>query len=257
MASSSSKHRGCLNKTNSFCYVCGEFTTAAHRQTITTLLSTAYFHYFKCKIGDQDKIWAPHICCNSCYVGVVNWFKGKKVVFKFAVPMVWREPPNHIDDCYFCLTKTSGFTASSRKKINYPNLSSVMRPIPYTEDLPILTPPVVEDLLYESDDEPPLKNNDFTSSAICGGKPHLISQKDLNDLVCDLYLSIQHSELLASQLKQWNLVQEDIRITSRHRDFTSLFSMEKSLCYCTSVPDLFTSLGFTHDPSDWRLFIDS
>ena len=26
MASSSSKHRGCLNKTNSFCYVCGEFT---------------------------------------------------------------------------------------------------------------------------------------------------------------------------------------------------------------------------------------
>ena len=62
MASSSSKHRGCLNKTNSFCYVCGEFTTAAHRQTITPLLSTAYFHYFKCKIGDQDKSWAPHIC---------------------------------------------------------------------------------------------------------------------------------------------------------------------------------------------------
>ena len=106
MASSSSKHRGCLNKTNSFCYFCGEFTIAAHRQTITPLLSTAYFHYFKCKIGDQDKSWAPHICCNSCYDGLVNWFKGKKVVFKFADPMVWREPPNHVDDCYFFSERT-------------------------------------------------------------------------------------------------------------------------------------------------------
>ena len=70
-----------------------------------------------------------------------------------------------------------------------------MKPVPYTDDLPIPTPPVVKDLLYESDDEPPLRNNDFTFSATCGDKPHLISQTDLNDLVRDLYLSIQQSEL--------------------------------------------------------------
>ena len=104
--------------------------------------------------------------------------------------MVWREPRNHVDDCYFCLTKISGFIASSKKKINYPNLPSVMRPVPYTDYLPIPTPPVVKDLLYKSDDEPPLRNNDFAFSATCGDKPHLISQKDLNDLVRDLYLSI-------------------------------------------------------------------
>ena len=46
MASSTSKCRGCLNKTNSFCYLCGDFTTVAHRRTITSLLRTAYFHYF-------------------------------------------------------------------------------------------------------------------------------------------------------------------------------------------------------------------
>ena len=33
--------------------------------------------------------------------------------------------------------------------------------------------------------------------------------------------------------------------------------MENKLCYCTNIPGLFTSLGLPHNPSDWRLFIDS
>ena len=70
MASSTSKCRGCLNKANSFCYVCVDFTTFAQRRTITSLLRTAYFHYFDCKIGDQDKSWDSHICCKPCYNGL-------------------------------------------------------------------------------------------------------------------------------------------------------------------------------------------
>ena len=70
MASSTSKCRECLYKANSFCYVCGDFTTVAQRRTITPLLRTAYFHYFDCKIGDHDKSWAPHICCKPCYNGL-------------------------------------------------------------------------------------------------------------------------------------------------------------------------------------------
>ena len=88
MASSTSKCRGCLSKANSFCYVCGDFTTVAQRRSITFLLRTAHFH---CKIGDQDKSWAPHICCKPCYNGLTAWFNGKKAAFNFAVPMVWRE----------------------------------------------------------------------------------------------------------------------------------------------------------------------
>ena len=49
-------------------------------------------HYFDCKIGDQDKSWAPHICCKPCYNGLTAWFNGKKAAFNFAVPVVWREP---------------------------------------------------------------------------------------------------------------------------------------------------------------------
>ena len=158
MASSTSKCRGCLNKANSFCYVCGDFTTVAQRRTITSLLRTAYFHYFDCKIGDQDKSWAPHICCKPCYNGLTAWFNGKKAAFNFAVPMVWREPRNHADDFYFCLTNITGFNASSRKKIKYPNLRSAMRPVPHSDDLPVPTPPVNKDL-SSSDEEMPSRED--------------------------------------------------------------------------------------------------
>ena len=85
-------------------------------------------------------------------------------------------------------------------------------------------------------------------------------QEDLNDLACDLYLSKQQSELLVSRLKQWNLVQEDVRITSfrnQNKDMTSFFDMEIKFCYCINIPGLFTSFGLPYNPSEWRLFIDS
>ena len=135
MASSTSKCRGCLNKANSFCYVCGDFTKVSQRRTINSLLRTAYFHYFDCKIGDQDKSWAPHICCKPCYNGLTAWFNGKKAAFNFVVTMVWREPRKHPDDCYFCFTNITGFNASSKKKIKYPNLRSAMRLVPHSDDL--------------------------------------------------------------------------------------------------------------------------
>ena len=84
--------------------------------------------------------------------------------------------------------------------------------------------PVNKDLLSSSDEEMPsredsaksisLEDIEFTYSETSGNEPHWITQEDLNDLAHDLYLSKQQSELLASQLKQWNLVQEDVRITS-------------------------------------------
>ena len=198
MASSMSKYRGCLNKANSFCYVCGDFTTVAQRRTITSLLGTAYFHYFDCKIGDQDKSWDPHICYKPCYKRLTAWFNGKKAAFNFAVPMVCRELRNHADDCYFCLTNITGFKASSRKKIKYPNLRSAMRPVPHSDDLPVPTPPVNKDLLSPSDEEMPsrkdsaestsLEDVESTYSGTSRNGPHLITQEDLSDLAHDLYV---------------------------------------------------------------------
>ena len=183
--------------------------------------------------------------------------------------MVWREPRNHADDCYFCLTNITGFNASSRKKIKYPNLRSAMRPVPHSDDLPVPTPPVNKDL-SSSDEEMPsredsaesksLEDIESTYSGTSGNEPHWITQEDLNDLARDLYLQKQQSELLASRLKQWNQVQEDVKITSfrnRNKDLASFFDMENKLCYWTNILGLFTSLDLPHNPLDWHIFIDS
>ena len=184
--------------------------------------------------------------------------------------MVWREPRDHADYGYFCLTNITGFNASSKKKNKYPNLRSAIRPVPHLDDLPVPIPPVNKDLLSSSDEEMPssgdtaesisLEDIESTYSATSGNEPHWLTQENLNDLARDLYPSKQQSELLASRLKQWNLVQEDVRITSfrnRNKDLASFFDMENKLCNCTSIPGLFTSLGLPHNPSDWRVFIDS
>ena len=208
MVSSTSKCRECLNKANSFCYVCSDFTTIAQRRTITSLLRTAYFHNFDCKIGDQDKSWAPHICCKPCYNGLTAWFNGKKAAFNFAVPMVWRELRNQEDDCYFCYTNIAGFNASSRKKIKCPNFRSAMRPVPHSDDLSVPTPPVNKDLLSSSDEEMPsredsaesiyLEDIESTYPGTSGNEPLRIMQEDLNDLARDLYLSKLESEQIRS-----------------------------------------------------------
>ena len=181
--------------------------------------------------------------------------------------MVWREPRNHADNCYFSLANITGFNASSRKKIKYPTLRSAMRPVPHSDDFPVPTPPVNKYLLSSSDEEMPsredsadsisLEDIESTYSGTSGNDPHWITQEDLNDLAHDLYLSKKQSELLASRLKQWNLVQEYVRITSfrnRNKDLASFFDMENKLCYCTNIPGLFMSLGLPHNPSDWRPF---
>lgn len=49
------------------------------------------------------------------------------------------------------------------------------------------------------------------------GKPHLLNQSDLDDLMRDLSLSKEKSELLASRLQEWNLLQKGTT-TSHFRD---------------------------------------
>ena len=95
-----------------------------------------------------------------------------------------------------------------------------MRHVPHSDDLPVLTPPVIKDLLFSSDEEMPSREDSAESisledieSTYSGTSGNEITQEDLNDLARDLYLSKQQSEFLASRLKLWNFVQEDVRIT--------------------------------------------
>lgn len=119
---SSNMSRKCLNSSDSFCYICGEYTLKSSRATMTPLVKKAYKLYFGCKIGDQDKTWAPHICCVHCAVNLRAWLNGNRPSMPFAVPMIWREQKDHVTDCYFCLTRVSGYSKKNKKAITYPNL---------------------------------------------------------------------------------------------------------------------------------------
>ena len=95
--------RGCRKSPDNFCYICGEITFKKQKRNLTPLIKKCYEHYFGCKVGDQDKDWAPHVCCVTCVKLLTGWVKGSRHM-PFAVPMIWREPKDHISDCYFCIT---------------------------------------------------------------------------------------------------------------------------------------------------------
>lgn len=130
--------RCCINKVDNFCYICGEVTLSSQKRKITPHIRKLYRHYFECAIGDQDKPWAPHICCLKCVSTLSGWAKGYNRAMPFAVPMVWREPTNHNNDCYFCMTPpVSGIRSNRKSTLVYPSIPSAIRPIPHDDLHPI------------------------------------------------------------------------------------------------------------------------
>ena len=180
----------CKNSPNVFCYVCGEFATKSQRRPISKLMKTAYGLYFGCTLGDQDKQWALHIMCIKCYVKLTQWLQGKKEHLPFAIPMIWCEPTNDYDDCYFCLTNVSGFSAKNKSNIVYPNVPLAIRPVAHGDDLPIPSAPVSWKEISDSEEDcsentavaQGSRDEDFIPEK-SNSEPHLISQVELNDLV--------------------------------------------------------------------------
>lgn len=113
----------CVNSPDKFCYICGEFVLKKQLKSITESVKVKYVEHFGFAIGHQDKTWAPHNICVRC---TTYLYKNK---FKFDIPMLWMEPQNHYDDCYFCLTNVQGFNATNKSFIQYPDLSTTRRPI--------------------------------------------------------------------------------------------------------------------------------
>ncbi len=67
----------CVNKVDNFCYICSEVTFVSQKRNINAMVRKAYHLYFGCKIDDQDKKWAPQICCNTCVTNLHKWLDRK------------------------------------------------------------------------------------------------------------------------------------------------------------------------------------
>ena len=120
--------------------------------------------------------------------------------------MVWREQKNHVDDCYFSLTKTSGYSKKTRQKLSYPNLNSAIRPVLHSHEIPVAVfteLPSLEDGndICESDgNHGHASDTDFVDTST--KERENFNQAEFYDLVRDLGLSNQLSDLLASKLKE-------------------------------------------------------
>lgn len=69
-------------------------------------------------------------------------YRGEKRNMKFAVPRIWREPKDHVGDCYFCVVNPAKRRkGKNAKPIEYPDLASSSASISHSPQLPVPEPP--------------------------------------------------------------------------------------------------------------------
>lgn len=162
------------------------------------------------------------------------------------------------------------YTKKTRNSIEYAQVDSVTLPIPHSVNLPIPAPPghcsdpqcmdESSDDAYEENPayQQPEEDRDqlYIPDSV---EPHMLSQGDFNDLVRDLYLTKEMSELLGSRLQQWKLLDHSVRVTAarwRSDNFAKWFEEKDGICYCKDIPMLFAEMKQPFIPNEWRLFID-
>ena len=92
------------NHPDRFCYVCDRVVLPDRQAKITEFVKKAYHAYFGIKLWDQDKLFAPHICCKACGIGEIRkgrvchslfqWCRGKeKITLRTAISVwqIWKE----------------------------------------------------------------------------------------------------------------------------------------------------------------------
>ena len=186
----------------------------------------------------------------------------------FGTPMVWREPTNHVDECYFCSINVTGVNKKKPKSLSYKSFPSAIRPVAHRPDIPISEFKKLPDLsIDEHSDEQQHDCKELTDvdddekDFACSSMPVVFDQINLSNLIRDLNLSKESSEVLASRLKDRNLLQHGTKITSyrtRDKEFVPFFDDQLNFVFCKDIPGVLMKLGvIEYSPADWRLFTDS
>jgi hypothetical protein len=90
--------------------------------------------------------------------------------------------------------------------------------------------------------------------------PQLFTQSDLKNVIRDLGLPKEITELLGSRLKEENLLAAGAFMywyRSRKQEITSYISQDVDLGYCCNIPGLMQKFGVEYKVNEWRRFIDS
>jgi len=64
----------------------------------------------------------------------------------FGLPMILREPKDHVTDFYFCFIDIKGFNSKNKLKVQYPNFPSAIQLVAHCDDIPIPTKPATKRL---------------------------------------------------------------------------------------------------------------
>ena len=80
--------RTCKNQADNFCYICGKMTLKRCRRRLTPHVKKLYELYFGCKVGDQDKNWAPHACCVRCASSLSWCGVNPKIIVQIAISVL-------------------------------------------------------------------------------------------------------------------------------------------------------------------------
>jgi hypothetical protein len=159
------------------------------------------------------------------------------------------------------MVNVTGYNKKNKKGIKYPNFLSGVRPVTHGPDLPV---PSAPDNL----------SDEFESSSLQSAtdkmyfEPHqydrtidTFTQSELNDLIRELQLTKEKSELLGLRLREKNMLASGVKFSwyrNREKEFRKYYAQEDQLVFCTDISNLLHQLGEReYDPISWRLFIDS
>jgi len=87
------------------------------------MTNRAYFFYFDLKATRTRA--RLHVCCTFCSSKLKVWVNYKGRYTSLVVSMVWREPTNHLTNCYFCMMPPIQKGVPRRKELQWNRLFKI------------------------------------------------------------------------------------------------------------------------------------
>lgn len=270
---------GCKGNINCFCYVCGKFTpldednryNKRRAGAFSEDFIEAYKKYFNQPII-KNVNWVPNAVCVVCYNALLKWKNRERVSMPFGVPMIWTNPGAHNpNNCYACVNSFKGMNKTNTKSKVYTAVPSAQIPILHREGIPVPTYPTPDRMTTATGITAVTTTTDpgispdysmYDPGQGSSNVPIPMTQADLDHIVCKLELTQRKSEMLASYLKEKNLLAPNTKVTayrSRQKQLQTCFIVDPSnpeFAYCPDVENLMKEMGIVYKAEDWRLFID-